>query len=266
MIRELVGNLLELVMNHLDYDSYYFTLPVVLFCFLFFTLYVIDNSEKKVVAALVTPAVLFGGLYFFTPHLISFMFYFVLSGFNIAEAEYQVHINCHCQSDKAIGYKKVPDNVGWLMNAARHGHTEAQYLLAGYYSGERECGWTYKENGEERKCIVENDDEAFSLYTEAAESGHPSAQGILGICYSEELLGQKQDFDKAFHWLGKAAESYENIDDQILKGNVLCHLGYCYLAGQGVEPNYEQGIYWLRKAADEGDNLAKDLLKDLEEC
>lgn len=257
LLSELCENLFELVMNHLDYDSYYFTLPVVLFCFLVITLFAVVTERKKITTVLVTPAVLFGGLYFLAPHFISFMFYFVLSGFNIAEAEYQVHINCHCQSDKAIGYKEVPDNVGWLMNAADHGHTEAQYLLAGYYSGEREGGWT--------KYIAKNDNDAFSWYVKAAESGHPSAQGVLGICYSEELLGRKQDFDKAFYWLNKAAESYENIDEQVLKANVLCHLGYCYLTGQGIEPNYEQGIYWLRKAADEGDNLAKDLLKDLEE-
>lgn len=254
---ELFGNLLELVMNHLDYDSYYFTLPIVLFCLLVITLFVIVTSEKKVVAALVTPAILFGGLYFLAPHCISFLLYFVLSGFNIAEAEYQVHINCHCQSDKAIGYKEVPDNVGWLMNAADHGHTEAQYLLAEYYSGERDCGWT--------TYIAKDEYEAFSWYMKAAESGHPSAQGVLGICYFEKLLGRKQDFDKAFYWLSKAAESYENIDNQGLKGSVLYHLGVCYLGGVGIEQNYEQGIYWLKKAADEGCSEAKDSLKDFEE-
>lgn len=257
LLSELCENLFELVMNHLDYDSYYFTLPIVLFCFLVITLFAVVTERKKITAVLVTPAVLFGGLYFLAPHLISFMFYFVLSGFNMAEAEYQVHINCHCQSDKAIGYKKVPDNVGWLMNAADHGHTEAQYLLAEYYSGERDCGWT--------TYIAKNEYEAFSWYMKAAESSHPSAQGVLGICYFEELLGQEQDFDKAFYWLSKAAESYEKIDDQVLKGNVLHHLGCCYLFGVGIEQNYEQGIYWLKKAADEGCSGAKDFLKDLEE-
>lgn len=86
-----------------------------------------------------------------------------------------------------------------------------------------------------------------------AESGVPSAQFNLGVCYANGR-GVAQDYAKAVEWYTKAAG----------QGNPKAQygLGGCYFIGQGVERNTEKAKQLWKKAAAQGMQFAKDALKE----
>ena len=73
-----------------------------------------------------------------------------------------------------------------------------------------------------------------------AESGNKSYQFLLGKYYAEGKY-LEQDYEKALHWYGLAAEQGEFRAQN--------NLGCLYMDGAGVEKDLEKALYWLEKSA-----------------
>lgn len=86
-----------------------------------------------------------------------------------------------------------------------------------------------------------------------AESGVPSAQFNLGVCY-DNGRGVAQNYAKAVEWYTKAAEQGHR--------KAQLNLGVSYFIGQGVERNTEKAKQLWKKAAAQGFQPAKDALKE----
>ena len=94
-------------------------------------------------------------------------------------------------------------------------------------------------------------DEAFEIYSEAAEDGNLTAICNLGYMY-EAGLGVDRDVYKAVEYYTDAAE----------KGNAraMYNLGVCYELGVGILRNETKAAEWFKKAAEKGDSYAKKKL------
>ena len=87
-------------------------------------------------------------------------------------------------------------------------------------------------------------DKAVALLREAADQGHPEAQGACGDIYNQGH-GVATDDHLAFVYHEKAAQ----------QGNVVCqyNIGLNYRDGLGCDQNYERAAEWFEKAACGGD-------------
>jgi TPR repeat protein len=123
-----------------------------------------------------------------------------------------------------------------LRVAAEQGHAESQYLLSTLY--------------DEGQGVAR--DEALAAYWErkAADQGHAYAQANLSFrCYGAE------DFDEAFAWCQRAAES--NL------AWAQYNLGLMYRKGEGVAQSDVEAAHWYRRAAHQGFAEAQQKLADL---
>ncbi|NLZ63153.1 MAG: sel1 repeat family protein, partial [Lentisphaerae bacterium] len=77
-----------------------------------------------------------------------------------------------------------------------------------------------------------------------AKDGNSNAQLALGKIYFEGLVGQKQDYDKAFELFTQSAD----------QGNpqAMFNIGLCYEGGFGVKKNPKEALRWYYQAADAG--------------
>lgn len=89
-----------------------------------------------------------------------------------------------------------------------------------------------------RDGIVKDYEKAYFWYMKAAESGHAIAMYYLAWMYKRGD-GIKEDPEKAFYWFEKAAE----------KGNVyaICNVGDCYKKGYYVKRDYVKAAEWYKK-------------------
>jgi len=124
---------------------------------------------------------------------------------------------------------------------------------------------------------------ALTLYQQAAEMGHSTAQYNLACTYDrgEEV---PRDVSKAIEWYEKAiAQGYKEAqfnlgfiyahDDHVERdysraaklytlaasqgdSDAEAFLGECYISGQGVEKDLEKGVALYRKAAEKGQPMA----------
>lgn len=99
--------------------------------------------------------------------------------------------------------------------------------------------------------------EEVPLYIQAAESGHASAQFLLGMMY---FIGHvvPQDYNQAVLWYTRAAES----------GHVEAYnkLGVCSMYGYGTTQDDAKAFEWYTKAAEHGNvngqyNMAKTYIR-----
>lgn len=152
-----------------------------------------------------------------------------------------------------------PEAVPCLKEAAKQGHTGAQFLL---YSLHRQGLYVSKDihflknipkayrllNSMEKQhdkimkdfpCVVEYlkkfDQNAF-------------AQSALGRLYSEGW-GVKKDNAEARKWLQRAVDQ----DDAAAQ----CSLGFMYTVGEGVIKDYAEAVKYSRRAANQGDARAQ---------
>ena len=95
--------------------------------------------------------------------------------------------------------------------------------------------------------VIQDLEEAFLRYEEAAALGHNDAICALGECY-EYGQGIRQDYQRALHYCEKAA--YE--------GNSLAKykLGRFYDLGYGCNENYQKAFHWYQEAAKDGLEVA----------
>ncbi len=80
-----------------------------------------------------------------------------------------------------------------------------------------------------------------------AEAGDAAAQHKLGIAYITAPW-DKQDHEKAFHWLSKSAKQGHALGQTCL--------GVLYQHGTGTPRNVKQALYWYGKAADQDYDVA----------
>lgn len=125
------------------------------------------------------------------------------------------------------------DAVRWLERAADQGNADAQYQLARRY--------------EQGKGGVVRRDIAERLYYQAAQRGQPQAQFWL----AEHAQGKD-----ALYWYQKAAQGGEP-DAQLW-------LAQAYLQGTGVPHDEQTGLAWLARAAAGGSHEAEYRLSTLQ--
>lgn len=84
---------------------------------------------------------------------------------------------------------------------------------------------------------------AFPILLETAQAGHPRAQALLGLIYSNGR-GQAVDNKQAAEWYGKAA-AQGHCAAQFSLGNL-------YLEGDGVPKDQVKAVQLYRQSADQG--------------
>jgi len=118
----------------------------------------------------------------------------------------------------------------WLQPAAKHGDSEAQFLLGIAYEQGSFGTINYKE--------------AQSWLQKSARQGHPDAQASLGRMY-ENGEGVRQNYKMAAKWYRKAAEHFPDLGGA---GQGRNDLGILYEQGLGVPKDYIQAYMWLSLA------------------
>ena len=127
----------------------------------------------------------------------------------------------------------------WLQPAAKHGDSEAEFLLGIAY----EVG----------SFGTTDYNEALKWLQKSAKQGHPDAQTTLGQMY-ENGWGVKQSYSTAAKWYRKAAEHVPNLGGA---GQGRNDLGILYEQGLGVPKDFVQAYMWISLA--NGDvSYAKD--------
>jgi len=163
-----------------------------------------------------------------------------------ADAQYELGYAYYTDSEKGDNGKHA---VYWLEKAANQGHTEAEYLYA--------------------HCLLcrvgvrfSNENGALPYLLNAAKKGHVQSMLQVAELYSSGLTCTDWDFDKAFYWLKKAAESGDAEAEH--------RLGETYVDGfpldfdkefKGCNP--QEGLVWLEKAAGKGYLFAAKKLGDI---
>jgi hypothetical protein len=125
----------------------------------------------------------------------------------------------------------------WMLRAAEHGNTEAQFWL----------GVGYERNWFGTVDIQE----AIKWYRKASEGGDPDAQVALGQKY-EDGEGVEQNYRLAAEWYRKAGE---HVPDLGGAGQGRNRLGLLYMQGLGVPRDYVQAYFWFSLDG-EGGNAA----------
>ena len=93
-----------------------------------------------------------------------------------------------------------------------------------------------------RGCL-QNYNEAFICYQDAARKGNRYAQNRIGMYYFHGIGAIKQNYNYAIYWFKKASE--EALSDAQV------YLGRCYVMGKGIKENTEEGMKWYEKAAEQ---------------
>lgn len=102
--------------------------------------------------------------------------------------------------------------------------------------------------------VDENKNEAFKYYLISAQNGFKGGQ--VGVAYLyEKGIGCTQNFDEAFLWYSKAADTEDG--DDIAEYNI----GYYYEIGRAVPVSIEEAQKWYKLSADKGN---EDSIKALE--
>ena len=119
--------------------------------------------------------------------------------------------------------------VNEIMDKAKNGDMQAQYVIAYYY-----------ENGLN---VKQNHKTAVDWYKKSSDQGFSFAKNGLGVLY-QNGIGVKQDYIKSVKFYQDAA----NLGHAMAKYN----LGFLYENGHGVDMSHETAIDWYAKAAEHG--------------
>lgn len=141
--------------------------------------------------------------------------------------------------------KEFSEAVHWFSASAEQGEMNAQYYLG--------CCYLRGEG------VVKDEEKAMDLITESAERGNSDAQYYLAICcvprYDIDEIDtlteaeMNQNSDKVFLWTKKSAKQ-GNVEAQY-------SLGIYYLYGYGTSYDCEKAIHWLTRAAENGYETAQ---------
>ena len=129
--------------------------------------------------------------------------------------------------------------LDWLEKARAQSHPKAAYNIAWMYGFAKG---------------VAQDESKWVKYTkESAILGFVSAQYNLGGAYYYGWHDLEENYDEAFKWLSKAANTVPDVPARtklIARAQFL--VGECYDYGRGVEENKEIAYQWYKKASDAG--------------
>ena len=104
----------------------------------------------------------------------------------------------------------------------------------------------------EGRGVKQDFEKSFEWLEKAAWMNHSGAQAKLGFMYADgSVVGR--DYDKAFEWCRSSAQQ-GNVDG-------LYNLGICYLYGWGVEVDPTMAAQYLAAASAKGDEDAENVLK-----
>lgn len=122
--------------------------------------------------------------------------------------------------------------TNFLEKLAIKNNTDAQYLLATLYSGNR------------------NEEIANYWFLRAAMAGDKNAQYYIGITYTDKLglINRTQ----GIYWLEKSAMQ-DFLDAEIV-------LASTYEQSNEYEPDFEKAAYWYERAANQGDAKAQSFI------
>lgn len=100
--------------------------------------------------------------------------------------------------------------------------------------------------------LLNNKEDAFSVFLQGAKMGNLSCLTEIGNYYYEGIAPVEKDYDKAVYCYQKAAEA----------GNAtaIFNLALCYLKGHGVEKNINKGKSLLQQSAQKGNGRARGIL------
>ncbi len=90
---------------------------------------------------------------------------------------------------------------------------------------------------------------AFKLLLTQAPEGAPELQCALGYCYQNNLGGAGRNYEQAFAWYQKAAQTEFPP--------ALYLLGYCYEKGRGIKTNTRMAVSLYEKSAEAGCHYAQ---------
>lgn len=197
-------------------------------------------------------------------------------------------------------YKKT--GVEILMYGAEKGNADAQYVLGNYYGGaeydKEEGGWNNYRTADGKS--IDNAKQAY-WYLQAANQGHTSAMGNLGLSYMYgtgvnrdekkglELIQKAANLDNAFYQcrlgdyyrdgvqkqVGTHKETRKTTDyrtDRIREYYDYARNQFVYVYELEVADyqtiltkDIKRAQYWWKKAADNGDETAKERLQQIYE-
>lgn len=157
--------------------------------------------------------------------------YFQAAKHGHSKAQYSLG-RCY-DSGKGVD-KSFPEAVKWYKMAADQGNTDAQFALGlKYHIGQG---------------IEASSTEAVKWYKKAADQGNADAQFMIGSCF-EYGDGVDQSYIEAAKWYKKAADQ-GSADAQ-------CSLGSCYARGYGVDQSDTEAMNWFRMSANQDNHLAQ---------
>lgn len=206
---------------------------------------------------------------------------------NYAQAQYQLgKLLFDRNGGKSVDCERLK-GLKWLRRATDQGHQKAAAAIA---ENER----TAIELTAQAQELYLNDEaeRARETYLDAAQRGHPGAQGTIGSMYVTGSAGE-QNRAEGLKWLLLAAESgndkvYGQIgglyyggsaggvklsealkwflkDAQQDNAESQYRCGYMYLKGEGTSKNVQKSKYWLEKAARQYHVKAIGLLAEMKE-
>ena len=146
-----------------------------------------------------------------------------------------------CLEDSPYAKKDIEKGMRYLLFAADHGNTNAQYMLGDiYYYGQYEQKKDWKES--------------TKWYLVASEFGHSTAMLKLGWAY-QNGDGIAKNHEEALRWFTKSAELGNNYSAY--------YLFQCYYDGlDGFYKDMTKARYWLRKAVELGNEDAIQFQKE----
>lgn len=110
----------------------------------------------------------------------------------------------------------------------------------GNLDAENQLAWAYYVG----HCVPKNHVKAFIKWLALAKNGHINAQRLVGICCYFSGEGTSQNFEQAFYWTQRAAESNDV--------EAIANLGLLYMLGFGTPVDFVQAQHWLKKAIAQG--------------
>ena len=160
--------------------------------------------------------------------------------------------------------KDAEKSVHWYQKSAEQGYAPAEYFLCLMHTNREDldleserCMWRAAQKGvpeaqfwigvayDQRLWFgIDDKQEAFKWFKQAAEHGYVDAEAELGRCY-EDGDGVEQDYVLAAHWYRRAAEHVPNLGGA---GQGRNNLGNLYVAGLGVPKDYVRAFMWFSLA------------------
>jgi len=136
----------------------------------------------------------------------------------------------------SVKMNEVPTAVGHFSDAARLGHSDAQYLLGLH---------KYAGNG-----CKQNIKDAVEIWEKAADQEHVGALYELGMYYRNS---GKKDYKKSLRYLREAAEKGHR--------DAMYWVAISLEHGEGDRRYLPEANFWFKAAADKGDERAKAALR-----